>query len=319
MARTDQELQTFKDSYRKYLGREVDPGAVTAFQGSNISLQDRVRELLGSSEFTSRQQQIASNQYAPQTAQLGMQEMQANEQYDELLRSLEERRKTLPEQTLSEFSRRGLLRSGIASEALGKSLGDLERNITSATRERAYRLADLASRRAQLVLSQQQTANQLIEQPRQQFEENVVANEEAQRKAMIEAQKSQAANTSTVTAGGRVLLIDKSTGQTIADLGSAYKGSGGGSGSGGNIPQGNINNAIEDALEVLGQEDIANVDNADALLAPWERERARTRITAVANQYGVDPNELYNMAFQQGGFGEWNPEQSSTINTLLRY
>lgn len=92
------------------------------------------------------------------------------------------------------------------------------------------------------------------------------------------------------------------------------KGSGGGGGGGGGgrsltpeQTQNNVNEAINKALDVLAQEDVAGGGDPDRQLSPEERTRAKNRIAAIAQQHGVDTNELYNLAWGQGGFGEWNP------------
>ncbi len=213
MARTAEERAALQAAARRYTGKDFGVGGYDqAFEDNpGISVEARIRELIASPEARNYAQQRAQDLYQPQLSQLGIAETQAGDQYANLLQALEQRQQDLPEQVLGQFNRRGLLRSGLAVEGLGRQQADLGRSITSAQQARAYKLADLAAQRAQLTLKQAGYAQELYDQP---FEE-IASAEEAARK-----------NTQVVTAGGRTLLIDKGSGRTIADLGSAYKGSG---------------------------------------------------------------------------------------------
>jgi len=68
--------------------------------------------------------------------------------------------------------------------------------------------------------------------------------------------------------------------------------------------------AVMAALDVFAREDIRNVDTPDKMLSPWERENARKSINAIGKQYGIPGDELYDIAWNQGGFKEWNPPEA---------
>lgn len=191
MAKTQEELQGFKQAFRNYLGRDAEQGAVDAFGGSNISLDDRVRELLSSDEFTGRARTTAQNEFAPSLNALDRTQDETTSSYDDILRQLETQQKEAPEQIFGDFNRRGLFRSSMAQTEVAKQLGEIGRKSTSARLQRASRLADLAAQRAQLITKQQQYSTSLIDQPRQQFEEQIAAREEAQQKAEAEQRKMQ--------------------------------------------------------------------------------------------------------------------------------
>lgn len=80
--------------------------------------------------------------------------------------------------------------------------------------------------------------------------------------------------------------------------------------------QNNLQNALQAALGVFGEEDIrvTGKDSADKLLSSAELANSRKRINEVAKLYGVNADSLYSQAFNLGGYGEWKPapaQQSS--------
>lgn len=101
-----------------------------------------------------------------------------------------------------------------------------------------------------------------------------------------------------------------------------------------NQRQNNFNSAVSEALDVMSEADILNqnvefdndgnitsgAERLDKLLSPEERDYARRKITAIAQRYGIDPNKLWEQAWNEGGFGEWNPtpEPSSSYYPTLR-
>lgn len=226
MAETREQREAgIREAYRRYLGRDIDQQGLNDFLArGDISLADRTREILGSREFADRQNTRATNLFEPAFQGLDRDAQGLDTQYQDLIQGLERRKKEMPEEVLGQFSRRGLLRSDKASEALTQESGALERQFTSASRERASRLADLAARRAELVMQQQDTRNQLMLNPSDQFEKELqqrLQNQMAERQLREQLASREASQRQIVTSGGQQRLIDAITGSTVADLGAA--------------------------------------------------------------------------------------------------
>lgn len=243
---TPEERALLQAAAQKYTGKDFGSnGYDQAFEQSGMSAQDRIKEILASPEARNYAQQQAQTLYQPQASQIGIAENQANDSYANLMQALEARQKALPEQTLGEFNRRGLLRSGLAVQGLNTATADLNRSITSTQQERAYKLADLASQRAQLALKQAGYATDFLSNEQSDFEK---------------ANTPAAGSTQVVKVNGHQLLIDKTTGKTIQDLGSS---GGGGDGSG----SGNYTAAQLRKLAAYGV-DASNTGAANAILYP---------------------------------------------------
>lgn len=74
--------------------------------------------------------------------------------------------------------------------------------------------------------------------------------------------------------------------------------------------------AVNAALDILAYQDVitgnqgvdssGNIKAGDMLLSPDEKKQAQNQINAIANRYGIDGNELFNQAWNEGGFNDWN-------------
>lgn len=187
MALSSQDQTAYQQAFQNYLGRQATAGELAGATGNSASLQDQIRGILTGSEFANRQQQNANNVFQPQFSQLGIAENQTNDSYANALQALEQRQAALPEQVMGQFNRRGIARSGIAAQGLGQAMGDINRSITSTQQNRAYKLADLASQRAQLALKQSGYVTDLMSQPLNAYDEQV----QAQQKADLAQQAAQ--------------------------------------------------------------------------------------------------------------------------------
>lgn len=166
MARSAEDIQGFRDAFRKYLNRDPEQGAISAFEGSGISLQDRIAEILRSGEYAGVQQQQYRDQYAPQFEQIRLGEDRARSNQALLGQQIGQERQTLEEAIAdaikntqrnqkvqeSNFSNQqqdlGIRKSGVTATGLYDIGAESTEQLNRLERTKANSLAALALREA---------------------------------------------------------------------------------------------------------------------------------------------------------------------------
>jgi len=98
-------------------------------------------------------------------------------------------------------------------------------------------------------------------------------------------------DTQVVTAGGRQLLVNKQTGETIADLGSAYKGTGGGGGGGSDLTTAITKTQAIKAAQSAVQQGQSPLEVADEVLnLPLSESDTKSIIQWLARTYNINLN-----------------------------
>lgn len=191
MARTAAELQAYQDAFQKYLGRQSDQAGIDAFNNSGISLDNRIREIMGSDEYKQRVAGQAANIYQPQISQVDRATAQTTSDMDTLIKQLQQQQQDAPEQIFNDFNRRGLFRSSASQKAVADTVGKLTSQLGNAQIQRSTRLADLAAQRANLLNQQQSYIGDVSGRDRQGFESYVSQRDAEIAKQQAEEQKRQ--------------------------------------------------------------------------------------------------------------------------------
>jgi hypothetical protein len=152
MARSVTDIQKFKDAFQKYLGRQPEAEAIKAFEGSPVSVESRIQEILQSPERQSYVQKGARDIYAPaleakKASTLAQQKGIADEfaGVKEELELQGSRSQSSMEERMNQL---GLLQSGSTAAGIGDIKKETLKGIQRADIQRAIKDADLVLQQA---------------------------------------------------------------------------------------------------------------------------------------------------------------------------
>lgn len=339
----DQRRQLFTELLGRNLG-EGDVNAVGGEEGLRRSYGDaqeagQYNEIINSPEYLQRVQQQATNRYKPQY-DLGLQGLSQQEtdiarDFDRLGTTLKEQASKSSQGLQERYNQLGLLQSGLTAAGLGDIQKNLNQKLGESEQDRASRLASLALQRAGLTTQYTQNVGDAVSQmlgvSRQQGTRLAREAEERQRRQM-EYEQQQAAQAQElafkaldyslrIPRGQRVEIPGYGIVEGLAEPKSSGGRSSGGrtsSRSGSGLTATQERSVYNQALKYLEDADIMTAGTQDRFLSAEEIATAQDQISGLANQYGIDPQQLWDMVWNENNFQEYIPDMYGPFKTYGR-